>query len=79
MSEIDWIGTEQLIANLKNDPDNEQQYCHYICSCLSSTYWFEYCSEIGLFGVSTDWYHYDWLTETEMLEAFNGHWWHRSA
>lgn len=74
-----WITTEQMLENLKNDPDNEQEYTHYLGGILRSTHWLIYDSKKSLFGDSTDWDNYGWYTETEFLEAFAGHWWMRDC
>ena len=72
-----WITTEQMLVNLKSEPDNEQQYCHYLSGCLRSTHWLEYSSEKDKYGDSTDWFDYSWYTEAEFLEMHTGHWWLR--
>ena len=30
MEEKKWITTEQMLIDLRNDPDNEQEYTHYL-------------------------------------------------
>jgi len=75
MEEKKWIKTEQMLVDLKNDPDNEQEYTHY----LGSTHWLIYDSKKNLFGDSTDWDNYGRYTETEFLEAFDGHRWMRDC
>ncbi len=79
MKEKKWIKTEQMLEALKNDPDKEHEYTHYLGSCLRSTHWFEYDSKRNLFGHSTDWFHSDWCTEEELLDAYTGHWWRWDA
>ena len=75
MEEKKWITTEQMMEALKNDPDNEQQYTHYLGGILRSTRWLEYNSKKNLFGNSCDWDNYTWYTEDEFLEMYAGHWW----
>ena len=77
MEEKKWITTEQMLEALRNDPDNEQQYTHYLGGILRSTHWLIYDSETHLFGNSTDWGEYGWYTEEEFINAFSGHWWMR--
>lgn len=77
MEERKWITTEQMLEALKNDPDNEQEYTHYLGGILRSTYWLIYDSNKNKFGVSTDWYRYVWYAEKEYLEDYAGHWWMR--
>ncbi len=79
MEEKKWITTEQMLIDLRNDPDNEQEYTHYLGGFLRTTHWLEYNSEKDLFGDSTDWGNYAWYTEIEFLSNFEGHWWHRDA
>lgn len=79
MEEKKWIKTEQMLEALKNDPDNEQQYTHYLGGILRSTHWLEYDSKKNLLGDSTDWNYYGWYTEKEFLEVFAGHWWMRDC
>lgn len=64
-----WITTEQMLADLKGDPNNEEEYTHYIGGLLRSTHWLIFDSKKKLFGDSTDWYRYDWWTEEEFLEV----------
>lgn len=66
MEEKKWIKTEQMLENLKNDPNNEQEYTHYLGGILRSTHWLIYDSEKSLFGHSTNWLHYDWYTENRI-------------
>lgn len=75
MEEKKWITTEQMLEALRNDPDNEQQYTHYLGGIL--THWLIYDSEKHQFGDSTDWDEYGWYTEEEFINAFSGHWWMR--
>ena len=80
MEEKYWIKTEQMLEALKNDPDNEQEYTHYLGGILRSTHWLIYDSKKKKhFGDSTDWFHYVWYTENEFLNAYAGHWWHRDV
>ena len=79
MEEKKWITTKQMLDALKNDPDNEHEYTHYLGGMLRSTHWCEYDSKKNLFGDSTDWYHSDWYTEEEFLHDYEGHWWRRDC
>ena len=79
MEKNNWITTEQMLKDLKNDPDNEHEYRHYICSCLRSTHWLIYNSKKERIGHSSDWNHYDWYTEEEFLDYHKNEWWHRDA
>ena len=79
MDEMKWITTEQMLEALKNDPDNEHEYTHYLGGILRSTYWLIYDSKKNKFGVSTDWYRYVWYTEGEYLDVCAGHWWRRDV
>ena len=79
MEKKKWIKTGQMLEDLKNEPDNEQEYTLNLGGILRSTHWFEYDSKKNLFGNSTDWFHYDWYTETEFLEIYAGCWWYRDA
>lgn len=74
-----WITTEQIIEALKNEPDNEQEYTHYLGGILRSTHWLVFNSEKNLIGNSTDWNRYDWYTEAAFLETYSGNWWHRDV
>jgi len=76
MEEKKWIKTEQMLEDLKNDPDNEQEYSHSL-GILRTTHWLIYDSEEKLFGDSTDGDNYGWYTEAEFLHFFAGHWWRR--
>ncbi|SFO44750.1 hypothetical protein [Prevotella sp. tf2-5] len=40
MKEKKWIKTEQMLEALKNDPDKEHEYTHYLGSCLHSIHRF---------------------------------------
>ena len=77
MEEKKWITTEQMLQTLKNDPDNEQQYCHYLGGCLRSTHWLEYSSKKNKYGDSTNWVDYTWYSEVEFLDIHAGEWWMR--
>ena len=79
MEEKIWITTEQMLEALKNDPDNEQEYTHYLGGILRSTHWLVYVSKKDQIGDSTDWREYDYYTEVEFLQDYAGHWWHRDA
>lgn len=79
MEEKKWIKTEQMLEDLKNDPDNEQQYTHYLGGILRSTHWLIYNSKKGLFGDSCDWGYYDWYTRSEYLEIHSNEWWRRDV
>ncbi len=79
MKEKNWIKTEQVIENLKNEPDVEHQYCHHICGILRSTHWLEYSSERKEIGESTDWYEYYWFTVDEFLDIHKDEWWMREV
>ena len=79
MEEKKWITTEQMLEALKNDPDNEQEYTHYLGGFLRSTHWLIYDSEKCQFGHSTNWLHYDWYTEAELQDVYKGHWWMRDV
>lgn len=74
-----WINTEQMLEALKSEPDNEQEYTHYLGGCLRSTHWWIYDSEKNVYLGSTDWNDYTSFTESEMLSIYAGHWWHRDV
>lgn len=76
MEEKKWITTEQMLENLENEPDVEQQYCHYICGILRSTHWLRYSTKKNQYGDSMD-MEYDWYTKDEFLEMHSGEWWMR--
>ena len=79
MEEKKWITTEQMLEELKNDPDNEHVYnLSLVVGLLSSTHWFVYDSEKHLFGHTTAW-PYDWLSEAKILEHYSGCMWRRNA
>ena len=67
MEKNEWITTEQMLHALKDAPDNEQEYSHYLGGMLRSTHWLIYDSEKNLFGDSTNWSNYAWATEAEFL------------
>ena len=71
-----WITTEQMLEVLKNEPDTDQQYCHYICGILRSTHWLVYSSKKNKYGNSTN-INYDWYTKEEFLDIHAGEWWMR--
>ena len=79
MKEKKWIKTEQMLDALKNDPNNEHEYRHWLGGILVSTHWLLYDSKRKLFGDSTDWKDYCWYTETEFLNLHSGEWWCRDA
>lgn len=79
MEEKKWITTEQMLQTLKNDPDNEHEYTHYLGGFLRSTHWLIYDSLRDAFGDSTDWKDYGWYSEAEFLDAYAGHWWQRDV
>ena len=74
-----WIKTERMLEALKNDPNNEHEYRHWLGGILFSTHWLIYDSKKNLFGDSTNWYDFYWYTETEYLEIHSGEWWHRDV
>lgn len=74
-----WITTEQMLEALKNDPDNEQEYTHYLGGILRATRWLIYDPKKNLYGNSTDWSNYEWHTEAEFLHSYAGHWWRRDV
>lgn len=75
----DWISTEEMLEALKNDPDNDQEYHHWIGGILFSTYFMKYDSHKNLFEVSLDWIEFEYYTEAEFLKDYAGHLWHRDA
>ena len=77
MEEKRWIKTEQMLEDLKNDPNNEQEYTYYLGGILRSTHWLIYDSTKGLYGDSTNWGYYDWYTKREYLEIHSNEWWRR--
>ena len=79
MEKSKWIGTEQMLQALKNDPDNEQEYTHHLGGVLRSTHWLKYDMVKDQFGDSTNWYMYDWYTEAVVLNAYAGHLWRRDV
>ena len=79
MKSKEWITIEKLIEDLKLDPDNEHEYSRNLGGILHSTHWFVYDSGKELIGDSTDWYRYNWYTETECLSYYTGTWWHRDV
>lgn len=72
-----WIKTEQMLETLKNDPNNEHEYTHYLGGILRSTHWLIYDLEKEQIGDSTDWKNYIWYAEMEFLEDYLGHLWHQ--
>ena len=79
MEKKEWITTEQMLQALKNDPNNEHEYTHYLGGILRSTHWLVYDSKKNQIGDSTDWREYDYYTEAEFLQDYAGHRWHRDA
>ncbi len=75
MEERKWITTEQMLENLKNEPDVEQEYRHHLGGILRSTHWLEYSSQRHEIGDSTDWKDSSWHSEDEFLEMHRGEWW----
>lgn len=76
MEEQKWITTEQMLENLRNEPDTEQQYCHHLGGILRSTHWLEYSSKKDQYGDSIN-ISYDWYTKEEFLKIHEGEWWMR--
>ena len=76
MEDKKWISTEQMLEALRNEPDVDQQYCHYICSILRSTHWLMYSSKKDRYGDSIN-IHSDWYTKEEFLEIHSIEWWMR--
>ena len=72
-----WIKTEQMLENLRNEPDTEQQYCHYLGGILRSTHWLEYSSKKDKYGDSLNWNDYCWFSKDEYLELHSDEWWMR--
>lgn len=79
MEQKNWIKTEQMLEALKNDPNNEHEYRHWIGGILFSTHWLIFDPKKALYGDSLNWKEYDWYTEEEYLEIHAGEWWHRDA
>ena len=79
MTEKKWIKTEQMLEALRQEPDTEQEYTHYLGGMLRATHWLKYSSEENKYGDSTDWDDYAWFTEKEFLDLHPNHWWHRDA
>ena len=79
MEQKNWIKTEQMLEALKNDPDNEHEYRHWIGGMLFSTHWLIYDSKKALFVDSLNWNDYCWFTEEDYLKLHSGEWWHRDA
>ena len=76
MEDRKWISTEEMIEALRNEPDVDQQYCHYICGILRSTHWLMYSSKKDRYGDSIN-IHYDWYTKDDFLKIHAGEWWMR--
>lgn len=74
-----WITKEEMVKNLKRDPDNVHEYSHHLGGVLYSTHWYVYNSKMRLFGHSDNLNDYDWYTEEEMLEFYNWGLWRRDA
>lgn len=79
MNQKNWIKTEQMLEALKNNPNNEHEYRHWIGGILFSTHWLIYNPKKDLFGDSMNWKDYVWYTEDEYMEIHAGEWWHRDA
>ncbi len=77
--ESKWIKTEEMVEMLKQEPNTEQEYSHYIGGILRSTHWLKYASKKKEIGESTNWFDYYWFTEAEFLKEYKNHWWHRDA
>ena len=75
MEESKWIKTEQMLENLRNNPDVDYSYSHWLGGILRSTHFLLYDSSKDKFGDSMDWKGYDWYTEAEFLNRYAGHWW----
>ena len=76
MEDKKWITTEQMLEVLRNEPDNEQQYCHHIGGIFRSTHWLMYSSKKDRYGDSMN-IEYDWFTKEEFLEIYPKDWWMR--
>ena len=76
MEEQKWITTEQMLENLRNEPDTEQQYCHHLGGILRSTHWLEYSSKKDQYVDSIN-ISYDWYIKEEFLKIHEGEWWMR--
>ena len=72
-----WITTEQMLKVLKDEPNIEQQYCHYLGGILRSTHWLKYSSNYNKYGDSTNWFDYVWYTEADFVKIHAGEWWLR--
>ena len=79
MEEKKWITTEQMLEALRNNPDIEHEYTHYLGGILRSTHWLVFDSKKGIFGDSTDWRNYDWYTEDDFLMDYARHWWRQDV
>ena len=75
VSKKEWIKTEEMLEQLKNDPDVDHQYTHWLGGILRSTYFMMYDSHKDLFEVSMDWLEFEYYTESEFLECYSGHFW----
>lgn len=69
------ITTEQMLDVVKREPNEEHEVSLCMGPILRSTHWMQYDTERGLFRNSTDWIHYDWFTEAELLQLYAGQWW----
>lgn len=75
----EWIKTEEMLQMMKEHPNVEMEFTHYLGSMLRSTYWGMYDSTKRRFGLSTDWDYSCEYTEKELLEFFDNHLWRRDA
>ena len=78
MEKMKWITTEQMLEALKDDPDNEQEYTHYLGGILRTTHWLVYDSKKQMIGHTRN-NGYDWYTEAEFLKYYAGCKWWRFA
>lgn len=76
--EMKWIKTEEMLENLRNEPDVEQQYARHLGGILRSTHWLRYDSKRDLYGDSLN-ISFDWFTREEFLSLFGDGWWCREA
>lgn len=67
--------TTQMLEALKDKPNVEHVYCHWLGGILFSTYWILYNTEKHQFGISTDGFRYVWYSEIDVLSIYAGHWW----
>ena len=79
MPQSEWMGTEGVLDVLRGEAGCEMEFRHFLGGILRSTWWMVYDAERDAFGVSTNWFDYEWWSAEEMLEDLKGHWWHRDA